>query len=418
MKTFRSFLHKEFLQQFLMATQHEFWNTQPVIQEGEKAPTAVGPLAPPRTVEEIPKDPLPLPSTFEWWIPDNRKSEDLDAVYELLKDNYVEDRSSTFRLNYSIDFLRWALTPPGYIPDWNVAVRRKSEKQLLGFISGVPIDMRMNAPASKDEPESEEVKQICQIDFLCVTKRLRVKKLAPLLIKEVTRRVNLCNIWQAIYTTGTCLPTPFSSGRYYHRTLNPEKAVGSGFSRLPIKLRNLKNPMKALTSILFLPDKPVTANLRPMQKKDIPQVTKLLNDFLKRYPVAPVFDEKNIKHLLIPREGVVYTYVVDGPTGLTDFFSFYSIPSMIIGNPKYSHLEVAYIFYYAYTVTPLLQLMNDLLIIAHSKHFDVCNLVAVMDNKTFTEELKFHEGDGSLQFHFYNWGYPPLPPSKVGLLML
>jgi len=30
-----------------------------------------------------------------------------------LAENYVEDDDSMFRFDYSIDFLRWALLPPG-----------------------------------------------------------------------------------------------------------------------------------------------------------------------------------------------------------------------------------------------------------------------------------------------------------------
>lgn len=35
-----------------------------------------------------------------------------------------------------------------------------------------------------------------EINFLCVHKKLRAKRLAPVLIKEVTRRVNRMGVWQ------------------------------------------------------------------------------------------------------------------------------------------------------------------------------------------------------------------------------
>lgn len=38
-----------------------------------------------------------------------------------------------------------------------------------------------------------------EINFLCVHKKLRAKRLAPVLIKEVTRRVNLMGVWQVPY---------------------------------------------------------------------------------------------------------------------------------------------------------------------------------------------------------------------------
>ena len=47
-----------------------------------------------------------------------------------------------------------------------------------------------------------------EINFLCVHKKLRSKRVAPVLIKEITRRVNQENIFQAVYTAGVLLPKP------------------------------------------------------------------------------------------------------------------------------------------------------------------------------------------------------------------
>eukprot|EP00964_Phaeocystis_antarctica_P140177 scaffold104964_cov33-Phaeocystis_antarctica.AAC.1 len=47
------------------------------------------------------------------------------------------------------------------------------------------------------------------------------------LIKEITRRCNLCGICQAAYTAGIVLPKPVACCRcrYYHRSLNPKKLI-------------------------------------------------------------------------------------------------------------------------------------------------------------------------------------------------
>ena len=52
-----------------------------------------------------------------------------------------------------------------------------------------------------------------EINFLCVHKKLRSKRVAPVLIREITRRVNLTGIFQAVYTAGVVLPKPVSSCR-------------------------------------------------------------------------------------------------------------------------------------------------------------------------------------------------------------
>jgi len=53
-------------------------------------------------------------------------------------------------------------------------------------------------------------------------------------VQEITRRVNLTNIWQAAYTAGAVLPKPVSTTQYWHRSLNPKKLISVGFSRLQV----------------------------------------------------------------------------------------------------------------------------------------------------------------------------------------
>ena len=52
-----------------------------------------------------------------------------------------------------------------------------------------------------------------EINFLCVHKKLRSKRLTPVLIKEVTRQCHLTGVFQAIYTAGAVIPTPIACSR-------------------------------------------------------------------------------------------------------------------------------------------------------------------------------------------------------------
>ena len=61
----------------------------------------------------------------------------------------------------------------------------------------------------------------------------REKRLALVLIKEVTRRVNLTDTRQAVYTAGVVLPRPVSRCTYYHRPINVKKLIEVKFSHLP-----------------------------------------------------------------------------------------------------------------------------------------------------------------------------------------
>ncbi|KAL7699877.1 N-myristoyltransferase (NMT) [Lotmaria passim] len=410
---------------------HAFWSTQPVPQTEDETEKVIfaGPMDAPKTVDDIPTEPYPIASTFEWWTPNLECEEDIKAIYELLRDNYVEDDDSMFRFNYSQEFLQWALRPPGYIPDWHVAVRRKKDQKLLAFIAGVPMTLHMGTPRdiqkkAQEEGKGEEAakydgpRRICEINYLCVHKQLRERRLAPILIKEVTRRVNRSNVWQAVYTAGVLLPTPYTTGRYFHRSFNPEKLIEVRFSGMPPAYKRFQNPMAMLKRHYQLPNKPRSSGVREMTRKDAPAVRRLLTRYLEKFDVRPEFDEAEIEHYLLPRERVVYTYVVENDGNITDFFSFYRIPSTVIGNAKYSTLEVGYIHYYAATSMPLHQLILDLLVVAHSRGFDVCNAVDILDNRTFFDAMKFAPGDGQLRYYFYNWAYPKIDSSKVALVML
>lgn len=71
------------------------------------------------------------------------------------------------------------------------------------------------------------------------------------------------------------------------------------------------------------------------------QVAALIKSYLVRFGLAPVFSKTEVAHWFLPRTDVIVSYVVeDKATGkITDFLSFYSLPSTIIGNPTYKTLR-------------------------------------------------------------------------------
>lgn len=95
------------------------------------------------------------------------------------------------------------------------------------------------------------------------------------MIREITRRVNLLNIWQAVYTSGTVLPTPIGTAQYWHRNLNPQKLVDVKFSSRPSEMTQAKFNREH-----NLPKKTITEGLTEMTEADIPAVTVALNRHL------------------------------------------------------------------------------------------------------------------------------------------
>jgi len=129
----------------------------------------------------------------------------------------------------------------------------------------------------------------------------------------------------------------------------------------------------------------------------------------------------------MPRDKVVYTIVFEGEdTGkpvITDFISFYSLPSQILKreNHNHTHMNIAYLYYYAHTENSLTEMMKYALHYAKEElEFDVFNCLNIMSNSTFVKELKFGVGDGTLNFYMYNYGLKEgfMQPSKVATVLV
>ncbi|KAJ5201856.1 uncharacterized protein N7498_006519 [Penicillium cinerascens] len=414
---------------------YKFWQTQPVPSFEDhrgKKPVTQGPIKIIKP-EEVPQTPDQLVEGFEWCTLDLTDDNELRELYELLNNHYVEDDNAMFRFSYSQSFLHWALMSPGWKKEWHVGVRATKSRKLVASICGVPTELRVRG---------ERIK-VTEINFLCIHKKLRSKRLTPVLIKEITRRCYLNGIYQAIYTGGVILPTPVSSCRYYHRALDWLKLYEVGFSPLPhgsTKARQItRNHLPSTTS---------TPGLRAMEVKDIDAVHDLLERYSLRFDMNQAFTREEIEHWLVykeqpGKEQVVWSYVVEDPEThkITDFVSFYNLESTVIDHPKHEAVRAAYLYYYA-TETAftgkqaalkerLLMLMNDALICAKQAKFDVFNALTLHDNPLFLEQLKFGAGDGQLHFYLYNYRCAPvaggindknLPDEKkmggVGIVML
>lgn len=200
---------------------YKFWNTQPVpkideLSSGEASGSEFHKaIEPDKTIAEIKQDPYALPEGFVWDTLDLINAEVLKELYTLLNENYVEDDDAMFRFDYQPEFLKWALQPPRWLKDWHVGVRVAKSGRLIAFISAIPAEIKV----------FELTLKVVEINFLCVHKKLRSKRMAPVLIREITRRVNLTGIFQAVYTAGVVLPKPITTCRYWHRSLNPKKLI-------------------------------------------------------------------------------------------------------------------------------------------------------------------------------------------------
>ena len=143
---------------------HEFWSHQPVqtvydLVEKEDFNKPVEQ----KDVSEIREEPLNLPGGFVWSEIDMKDEDQVLELYHLLKNHYVEDSHGEFRFDYSTDFLKWALNPPGCYPEWIIGVRDTKKKNLYACITGIPVHMTVLGKPIL----------MAEINFLCAHKNLR-----------------------------------------------------------------------------------------------------------------------------------------------------------------------------------------------------------------------------------------------------
>ncbi len=405
---------------FRNQTFHRFWDTQPVPRPGintnndDKSNSNeiidyskyVGPIDTLKTPDDVRKEPYPLPKGFGWCVVDLNDPAQLKSTYTLLSENYVEDDENMFRFDYSPEFLQWALQPPGYFPEWIVGLEAVESKRLLALITGIPTRMNVLGKSIK----------MAEINFLCVSKKLRAKRLAPVLIKEITRRVNLTDQWQAIYTAGVNIPEPIGCSKYYHRSLNPKKLIDVNFSVLQPRMTMART--KRLYAVPETPKLPFV----PMELRHCKSVHKLLSNYLKKFKVHIEMNIDEVAHCFLGREDVVYSYVIENrenPDNATDLCSFYNLPSLIIGNTEYSHVKAAYSFYNIATTVPFCDIIADALVFAKQNDFDVFNMLNLMGNASVFTKLKFGEGDGRLHYYLYNYSIgQKLNADDIGIVLV
>jgi glycylpeptide N-tetradecanoyltransferase len=322
-----------------------------------------------------------------------------------------------FRFDYSREFLKWHLTSPGYFKDWSVAVLKESttgEKQMVGFISAIPVHIYIYKKGIK----------MVEINFLCVHSKFRSSRLAPVLIKEITRRVHLRNIWQAVYTAGVLLPKPIAKCTYYHRNLNIQKLLDIKFTYLSPHMN-----LARAKGVYKLPKEPSISGIRKLEKEDVPGVCKLLNTYLSKFSIHAVFSEEEVGHWFTPRDKVVYAFVVEDYSKreinqngekrvITDLLSFYSLPSSVLNHELHKTLFAAYSFFNVATTITYKELIRNALILAKTEGFDVYNALNVMENSTIFNDLLFGQGDGSLKYYFYNYKCPQTEPGDLSLVLM
>ena len=393
-------------------TDHPFWDTQPVAVKTtkydkcddsnpfwrKKLNLVMNPNEQTGRIvscepEELLQESLKLPLGFEWI------EVEIDALCAFLFDFYVTDPDANFRMSYSRETIDWVINPPGSRKDWQIGVIESNSKTLVATIIAIP---SLTNVLKVDVP-------LVHIDFLCIRPSFRSNNLAPILIKEISRRVAITGILAATYTAAIELPHLITTSKCYHRPINMKKLIDLKFC-----FQHPKLTMMATLKHYSLPVVKAYQRLRIMNELDAESACELLNSHLKRYKIHTIFSIEDFKHYFLPRDNVVYSYVVERNDKIVNFASFYAINTIAVHSKAKDNIVRGAYLYYIVDIDIISNIIN----FASELKFDVFNCMDLMSNDKFIQPCKFIVGTGKSNYYFYNWKCPKVDPSEMAVVIV
>lgn len=380
---------------------YKFWSTQPVKKIREI--TYVDGEIEHKQQNDITTAPEQLPDGFEWCNMDFNNDQNINEITEFLNKYYVEDKNGNFRLHYTTEMLRWLYKDPNHIAV-SVKYNTDDKKTIIGFICGKVTKMQIN----------RKQLDLIEINLLCIHPKLRQKRLAPRLIKEITRQFNLKGYFYGIYTAATYLPAPVTTIKYYHRPINIDKMVATGFTRLTNNLTvdQIKNGIKirGKPSELFV----------KMEPDHVGSAYKLFNKYMDKYNYHPIYSLDEFNYLFMNND-FVSSYVLEDDNGnVVDFISYYTLKTKVLTNnnsDKNEFLNIAYLFYYTCVNTTIYKLLNELIYVVNDNNIDVLTAFDIMENENVLTEVGFEEGSGILHYYLYNWKTKPIKNNQLATIL-
>ncbi|ABW98206.1 nmt1 (nucleomorph) [Hemiselmis andersenii] len=344
-------------------------------------------------LKNIPKNPNFFPFEICWKNLNLSNLHILHGVFSFLEANYIEDNESLFRFNYIHEFLNFNLKAPNWNSFFISGLSFKRGNKLIGLITSLPkLIVLKNYIISCSE-----------INYLCLQKKIRSRKLVSVLIKEITRKLNSIGIVQAVYTTSVTFLESFITCRYYHYPLNIVKLFDLGFLKSPCLL-NLKRIFPNKIQLFKKKKKKKFSFYFGIRKKLIN-----LNTYI-------CFRKEDFLHWFRTVQGVFYVIFFSFRKKKNlKISSFYSLPNKIIEKKKKLFLFISY-WYFGFFKISLKICFKKLLQIIYDLGFDMFNTLGSFSKKKFFKTLGFKKGNGLLQFHIFNWRKKKISDQENGLV--
>ena len=331
----------------------------PILWHGQEV-GEVGPIEP--LPEHVRQEPYSLPQGFHWVT---LSSSNVEEVAKFINKDGKFDIDSCAINSMSMH--------PNTRSEWQFGIRTTNGK-LVAVVLAYPLCISIGG-----------VSITCTKQFLTYHSKYRDKRIWFVLIRELTRRVNLCNINHLMLITGYSLLKPITT-----------------MHRWKYSFDHPNSP---------LPSSPRTPGWRRMTSEDVPSALALINKWSSQFEIRQVFNsEEEFAHkFLCPAvPNYVSTYVVENETNnITDLVSFRLANNyMVFG-----------ITTVASTQSPLNQLIIDALVCAKELGAKALAIENEKIKPDVLASLSFHCDDNlSTCVSIYNYKYHEISETKFWCL--
>ena len=382
----------------------DFWNTQP-FPPLTHVVGSDGQLREINVENESKRYASLLTKEFEFDTLDRNNFEQTSLLYDFLNDHYINILDSKFKLHFSLEHLNWLLSSPQLINELMILVKLKSNGKIMGCIFGFLEKTQVN----------KNVLDLINGKLLCVHHKLRNKKMAPVLIKELIKRSILLGYRVGHYVSGRYQPKPFNSSALYFRPINTRKILDSKFmvfEKTAISTQGFDKDMEEIEKYYDITDNKLeNGNFMLMQEKHLVESCNLLNSYLEKFNFHQIFNQTEFNHIFHNND-IVSSYVLCNDEGVViDFISFYKQQSKEVS--KNNFINGLYIYYYTSHEETVYQLVKNIMIIAKNNNFDIIGMFNVMENDSVINELLFTQATG-INYYFWNWKCKDLVSSQIG----
>lgn len=353
---------------------------------------------------------LKLPISMKWNEINLTDNNSLLSVVNFLNKYYLIDND--FKPLYTPEYIKWTLGENGIL----LSIVNKNTNALCGIICSKIVSLTVY----------DKNDLFGNIILLCSHPTYRKKKIAQVLIDEMTRRLLNKNIKHAYFTTERCVPTPVSILRSYHRPINYVKLQKNGF------LDFGGDPLKVHEK--FILKNEIPKNYIIMEESHLEEVVKLYSLYMTKFNICCNYTKNELKTLLLNNKFVRSYVILDKNNKINDFVSYYELPYFNDKNNS-ENINAGYLFLHTCNIVPIDEIINNMILLMEQNSIDIFNIDDVVDirNGLLTEdveyeddsdketyervyECKFTKTKSKTYVNFFNWKCPTTKSKQIGFI--